>query len=150
MSSLLIDAIMIFLLGGVILYTIRLQSKLESLQSVHQELSPILKNLPGTLLQTSASVGKIRQLSVEINESLGHKIPLASSLRDELSFMLEQGDKLAQRIEALYHDAHQQIETVSTVPFKKSDASLSLKAEDSILQKSEASESLLSSLRSMR
>lgn len=99
--SILIDLSVAGLLAVAILYAIRLNRTLESLREGKAELATLIGRFDEAAAHAERSVARLGQSTTEQGKILNAAITEAQALRDELAFMLERGDTVADRIATL-------------------------------------------------
>lgn len=103
--SLALDIAVGVLLVVTILYAFRLNRQLNTLRRGNTELQTLVAALGEASERAEAGVRGMRRAAQENGEALQKAIERAQTLRDELSFMIESGDAVANRIEgALAHN----------------------------------------------
>jgi len=112
MHSFVLDFIMSGLLVAVIVYSVKLSQKIDTLNAIRAEITPLIGNLTTIMNQASANVARLKTLSGDINTSLGQSVPKAQALKDDLSFLVEHGERLAQRLEVKITEGRQSLEVV--------------------------------------
>ena len=99
--SILIDLSVAGLLAVAILYAIRLNRTLESLREGKAELATLIGRFDEAAAHAERSVARLGQSTMDQGKILNAAITEAQALRDELAFMLERGDTVAERIATL-------------------------------------------------
>ena len=99
MHSLIIDCVMITLLIGVMFYSWKMGRKLKALRSISHEMSPVLQDLSKVLAQTQINLAQLRTTAKDIEAELNKKLPEAESIRDDLTMLVEHGNKLGDRLD---------------------------------------------------
>lgn len=99
MHSLIIDCVMIALLIGVMFYSWRMGKKLKVLKSISNDMSPVLHDLSKVLAQTQINLAQLRTTAKTIEAELDKKLPEAESIRDDLTLLVEHGNKLGNRLD---------------------------------------------------
>jgi hypothetical protein len=99
--SIAIDMAVAGLLVAAILYAVRLNRTLESLREGKSELATLIGRFDEAAAHAERSVARLGQSTADQGKVLNAAIAEAQALRDELSFMLERGDTVAERIAVL-------------------------------------------------
>ena len=99
--SIALDVAVAVLLGAAILYAIRLNRTLETLREGKAELAALIGRFDEAAAHAERSVAKLGQSTADQGKFLDAAIAEAQALRDELAFMLERGDTVAERIATL-------------------------------------------------
>ena len=99
--SIAIDAAVAALLVAAIVYAVRLNRTLESLREGKSELAALIGRFDEAAAHAERSVVRLGQSTADQGKVLNAAIGEAQALRDELAFMLERGDTVAERIAGL-------------------------------------------------
>ncbi len=98
--KLLLDLVMAVLLGITIYYCTKLNKRIRILQDSKGELASLSQKFDESTQQATRSINEIHVVSKKINESIKTKLEKANYIVDDLAFMIEKGNKLADRMEA--------------------------------------------------
>ncbi|WP_448188902.1 DUF6468 domain-containing protein [Azospirillum sp. sgz301742] len=96
--SLVIDLIMVGLLVATIAYAIILNRQIVRLRESRGELAELIKGLNEAMTKADAGVRGMKATAHNTGEGLQKTIDKAGTLRDELQFMIEAGNTLADRL----------------------------------------------------
>jgi hypothetical protein len=107
MNTILLDGLMISLLAMAIIFCWRLNGRLNNMRKMGHELKPFMKGLGSYIDQIGSYLTQLKDISETGHKSLGQQIPQAARLRDEFDLFLEQGERLAVRLEEVMTRAHQ-------------------------------------------
>jgi hypothetical protein len=99
--SIVIDVAVVGLLAATIFYAIRLNRSLASLREGKAEIATLIARFDDAANHAERSVSKLGHSTAETAKVLNAAISEAQALRDELAFMLERGDSMAERIATL-------------------------------------------------
>lgn len=77
----LIDLIMIGLLIGVILHSVRLTQSLSNFKTLHGEIIPLMKDYAKQIIETQSQLQELKKVSSEVDHIINSRIPLPSWLR---------------------------------------------------------------------
>lgn len=99
--SIVIDLSVAGLLAVAIVYAVRLNRTLEALRDGKAELATLIGRFDEAAAHAERSVARLGQSTTEQGKVLNSAITEAQALRDELAFMLERGDTVADRIATL-------------------------------------------------
>lgn len=91
----LLDFVVVTLLIATILYAISLNRKLEALYKNREELQKFIENFSQSLSKAEMSMNKLRLSGEKVFSELGTKLQEGGTLRDDLGYLLERGEKLA-------------------------------------------------------
>ncbi len=105
----ILDLVVILLLIPTIVYAVILNRKLSSLRRSRDELAKIVASFNDATLRAEAGIPKLKKATTEANQTLKERVDKAQTLRDDLAFMVQRAEELANRLEsgvrAARHDA---------------------------------------------
>ncbi len=144
--ELLINLAIIALLIPMIIYAYRLNKNLEILRQNQNSLAKLVEALNEATFKAENSIPKLKSATEHSSENLKEVVDSAKELKDDLLFINERADSLAERLEQVISDGRQ---------FKKTDSSPQKKQipqEEPINEdeRSEAEMELLKALRSIK
>ncbi len=96
--TLALDLLMVILLVATIVYAIILNRQIVRLRESRGEMIELVKGLNEAMTKAEASVRGLKRTAGETGESLQRTIDKAAGLRDELQFMIEAANTLADRL----------------------------------------------------
>lgn len=94
-TSLIIDVLIICLLAATTGYCIVLNRRLGQLRAGHGEFVQLIGSFNDATERAEASVARLRAASEDNGGALGDRIEEAQALRNDLSFLIERGARLA-------------------------------------------------------
>ncbi len=97
----LIDLIMIGLLIGVILHSVRLTQSLSNFKTLHGEIIPLMKDYAKQIIETQSQLQELKKVSSEVDHIINSRIPPALVVKNDLDFMIARGNELADHLELL-------------------------------------------------
>ncbi len=97
----LVDLIMIGLLIGVIIHSIRLTQSLTNFKTLHGELLPMMKDYAKQVIDTQSQMEELKKISSEVDHIINSRIPPALVIKDDLDFLVSRGNELADHLESL-------------------------------------------------
>lgn len=97
--GLILDILVIALLGATIFYAATLSRRLAQLRGDRGELQSAVRALAEAAAKAEASVKGLRNSADEAGGKLQKQIDRAQALRDELTFLVDAGEHLADRLE---------------------------------------------------
>lgn len=100
LATMLINGVIIVLLVLTIGYCWMLNRRIKVLQDSKSELAMLLKHFDDSTQRASESIIGLQTASKRIGENIQHRIDKANYLLDDLAFMIEKGNKLANQMEA--------------------------------------------------
>jgi len=160
--KILLDLIVSALLVATITYAIRLNSRLTSLRKNRDDMSKIIVSFNEATVRAESSIPKLKRAAEEAGGSLQERVEKAQSLRDDLAFMIERADTMANRLENAVRSARSEVRSPaqpasaprvggSKAAQAATMAAAAAAAEDSDAdERSEAERELLRALQSMR
>lgn len=96
--SIALDVALVVMLAGAIFYAVRLNRTIEALREGKGDLAVLVGRFDDATAHAGRSIAKLGQATAEQGKMLDAAIAEAQALRDELAFMLERGDTVADRI----------------------------------------------------
>lgn len=103
--GLFVDIFVSILLVAVIVYAVRLNKSLSSLKSNKAELESLVASFNDSTNRAEASVARLKASAVETAKSLQENVARAQELRDDLSYMTDRANEMADRLEGAIGDA---------------------------------------------
>jgi hypothetical protein len=101
----ILDALVIILLAGTIVFAARLSLHLRNFRSNRDELDALVRQLVEQVTQAERAIAGLREAAREGGRDLQQRINEARALADELQFMNETGNNLAGRLEKVSSSA---------------------------------------------
>ena len=101
-AKLLLDTLIIVLLALTISYCWLLNRRIKILQDSKSELAQLLKYFDESTQRASESIVALQAASKKIGENIQTRIEKANYAMDDLSFMIEKANKLADQLEASF------------------------------------------------
>lgn len=95
----LLDLIIAVLLIATIGYAITLNNRLTALRRNRDQMSKIIASFNEATVRAESSIPKLRRAADEAGGGLQERVEKAQSLRDDLAFMIERADTMANRLE---------------------------------------------------
>lgn len=102
--SLVLDLVMVGLLVATITYAIILNRQIVRLRESRGELAELIQGLNDAMAKADTSVRGMKATAHNTGEGLQKTIDRAATLRDELQFMIEAGNALADRLSGFSDD----------------------------------------------
>src|SRR4051812_38557449 len=96
----ILDIVVILLLIPTIIYATILNRKLGALRRSRDELAKIVASFNDATLRAEAGIPKLKKATTEANQTLKERVDKAQTLRDDLAFMVQRAEELANRLEA--------------------------------------------------
>ncbi|MBY6262304.1 hypothetical protein EI613_10305, partial [Azospirillum sp. 412522] len=96
--SIIIDVVMVGLLAATIAYAIILNRQIIKLRESRGEMAELIQGLNEAMGRADSGVRTLKKAAGDTGEDLQRTVIKAQALRDELQFMIEAGDTLANRL----------------------------------------------------
>lgn len=164
-----LDLVVSILLIATIGYAVMLNQRLTQLRRNRDDLAKIIVSFNEATVRAESSIPKLRKAAEDAGMSLQERVEKAQSLRDDLAFMIERADTMANRLENGVRSARTEVRTPpaaketsrvttgtmsSERPSQNSRAATVAAAaaasEQDVDERSEAERELLRALQSMR
>lgn len=98
MTYMILDCLMILALSLMAYYCYHLHKRITTLKQTTNNLVPVLKQLGGTLSTAHIILERFRNASNDVNKNLVPKIQEGSKIRDDLAYLTEYAEKLAENL----------------------------------------------------
>ncbi len=95
----ILDLVVSVLLIATIGYAWMLNQRLSSLRKNRDDLAKTIAAFNEATLRAESSIPKLRKAAEESGQTLQERVEKAQSLRDDLAFMIERADTMANRLE---------------------------------------------------
>ena len=142
--ELLINLIIIGLLVPTIIYAYRLNKNLSILRHNQNSLAKLIQSLNEATIKAEHSIPKLKSATESTSGELKEVVDNAKTLKDDLMFINERADNLADRLENVIHNSRK-IETD-----RKDNPPHTTEIKDENISRSEAEMELLKALRSIK
>ena len=103
--TVLLDVVIVTLLVPTIVYAVILNRKLKGLRRNRDELGKMIASFQDATTRAEAGIPKMRKAVLDVGETLRESMEKTQVLRDNLAFMSECADSMANRLEAQLRDA---------------------------------------------
>ena len=120
--ELIINIIIISLLIPTILYAYRLNKNLEAMRKNQNSLAELVRLLNDATIKAEDSIPKLKTATQTTSGELREVVDNAKNLKDDLMFINERADNLADRLENVIHNGRQ-IDLITNVPPQTTDTS---------------------------
>src|SRR5262249_11494618 len=97
--KLILDVIVAILLAATIAYAAMLNSRLGQLRKNRDDLAKLVSAFNEATARAEGGIPKLRRAADEAGATLQERVEKAQSLRDDLAFMIERADAMANRLE---------------------------------------------------
>ncbi len=140
--ELIINLVIILLLVPTIIYAYRLNASLKTLRENQNSLAQLVNALNEATFKAENSIPKLKSVTEHSSEGLKEVVDSAKELKDDLLFINERADNLADRLENVISTSRSALKTDSAAP--------AAVRNDTSESRSEAEEELLKALRSIK
>jgi len=148
--GLLIDVLGAILLIVVIVYAFRLNRSLSALKSNKAELDGLITTFTDSTNRAEASVARLKSSAMETATALQSNVSKAQELRDDLAFMTDRAEELANRLEAAISTARNATPRATEVPKRETESAETPKSNADQDQRGKSKAELLRALQGMR
>ena len=100
-----LDIILILLLAATLFHALRLERALGVLKRDRGELESLISGFNDSTRQAEQGIDRLRQTAEGAGRQMAKQIEIASSLKDDLMFLSERSDRLAERLDQLVRAA---------------------------------------------
>jgi cell division septum initiation protein DivIVA len=107
--KLILDVVVAVLLVVTIVYAWVLNQRLTQLRRNRDDLAKVVTSFNDATARAEAGIPKLRRAAEETGQSLQERMEKAQSLRDDLAFMIERADAMADRLEQSVRGAREEI-----------------------------------------
>jgi hypothetical protein len=101
----LLELVLILLLAGTLFHAMRLERALGVLKRDRAVLEELVAGFNESTRQAESGIDRLRAAADGAGRQIGRQIEQAQLLRDELDFLADRSDKLAQRLESAIRSA---------------------------------------------
>ncbi len=109
--KLVLDVMVAVLLAVTIIYAWVLNQRLSQLRRNRDDLAKVVSSFNDATARAEAGIPKLRKAAEETGSALQERVEKAQSLRDDLAFMIERADAMADRLEQAVRAAREEIRT---------------------------------------
>lgn len=97
--ALLFDIVVAFLLLATIIFAVILNRKLSMIHNSREELQALLDHFSKSLNRAEDGILELRKAANSIGEGLDSQIKKTVALKDDMAFLIERGENLANQLE---------------------------------------------------
>jgi hypothetical protein len=142
--ELILEIVLVVLLGATLVQAVRLERALGMLKRDRSSLESLVAGFNASTRQAENGIERLRAAADGAGRQIERQVAASISLRDDLSFLTERGDRLADRLDSLVRAARPLAADVMAEP---SPAVLELAGSATGNRRTEAEKSLLQALR---
>lgn len=99
--SMIFDVAILATLGFTIVYCMRLSKQFTQMQADRRAFETLIQSLNVAIARADATLKNIRETAMQNGDALQEKNNRARAMADELEIMIQAGDNLANRLQAL-------------------------------------------------
>ncbi|MBR9973209.1 DUF6468 domain-containing protein [Magnetospirillum sulfuroxidans] len=107
--KIILDLLVSVLLVATIGYAVMLNQRLTQLRRNRDDLAKIIVSFNEATVRAESSIPKLRKAADDAGQSLQDRVEKAQSLRDDLAFMIERADTMANRLENAVRSARTEV-----------------------------------------
>ncbi|HTH17885.1 MAG TPA: DUF6468 domain-containing protein [Magnetospirillum sp.] len=112
--KIILDLLVSVLLIATIGYAVMLNQRLTQLRKNRDDLAKIIVSFNEATVRAESSIPKLRKAADDAGHALQERVEKAQSLRDDLAFMIERADTMANRLENGVRSARTEVRTSPT------------------------------------
>jgi hypothetical protein len=118
--KLILDVIVAILLATTITYAVMLNQKLMQLRKNRDDMAKLVSAFNEATARAEAGIPKLKRAAEEAGSILQDRVEKAQSLRDDLAFMIERADAMANRLEGSVRTARGEAKPTPSQPSSSS------------------------------
>lgn len=103
--SLALDIILVLLLAVTIAYCVMLNNRLRVMRSAQAEMLNLIQEFDRATVQAKTGIADLRQAGGEIATRLQEQVKRAQALSEDLSYMIDAGDRMAEKLDGRMQSA---------------------------------------------
>jgi phage shock protein A len=96
----ILEVVLVLLLGATLFHALRLERALGVLKRDRAVLEELVEGFKESTLQAETGIERLRSAADGAGRQMARQIETAQRLRDDLSFLADRSDKLAERLES--------------------------------------------------
>ena len=97
----LLELALVALLGATLFHAIRLERALGVLKRDRVQLQELVAGFNSSTRQAEAGIERLQLVADNAGQDIARQVDAALSLKDDLALLIERGDRLADRLDAL-------------------------------------------------
>lgn len=107
--KIILDLLVSVLLIATIVYAVTLNQRLTQLRKNRDEMAKIIVSFNDATVRAESSIPKLKKAAEDAGMALQERVEKAHSLRDDLAFMIERADTMANRLENAVRSARTEV-----------------------------------------
>jgi hypothetical protein len=104
----IIDLIMMGLLVGVIIHSVRLSKSLSGFKQLHSEILPLMQEYTKTVQSSFQQIDSMKKISGESDHISNSRVPAALTIKKDLEFLVGRSEELADHLEFMIRSGRDQ------------------------------------------
>ena len=96
-----LELVLVALLAITLVHAIRLERALRAMRSDRASLGDAIAGFDDSARQAEAGIGRLHLVSAETAQALAQRLEQGATLKDDLSFLIERSESLADRLDML-------------------------------------------------
>lgn len=96
-----LELILVALLGVTLVHAVRLERALRILRQDRTALGEAIAGFDDSARQAEAGIGRLQSATAESAQLLGRRLDQGAMLKDDLAFLIERGEAVADRLDGL-------------------------------------------------
>ena len=97
----LLDVVVVVLLAVTLFHAVRLERALGTVRRDRAALAEMLEGFDASTRQAESGIDRLRGLADGAGRQIAKEVQAATALRDDLAFLIERGERLADRVDGL-------------------------------------------------
>lgn len=97
----LLDIVVVALLAATLFHAVRLERALGAVRRDRAALAQMLEGFDTSTRQAESGIDRLRGLADGAGQQIAKEVQAAAALRDDLAFLIERGERLADRLDGL-------------------------------------------------
>lgn len=111
-----LELILVVLLAVTLVHAVRLERALQSLRTDRAALGNAIAGFDDSARQAEAGIGRLHSASTDTANVLTQCLNKGASLQDDLAFLIDRGEALADRLDTLVRGGRQLAQAIPAVP----------------------------------
>lgn len=139
----IVDLIMMGLLIGVIIHSVRLSKSLSGFKQLHSEILPLMQEYTRTVQSSFQQIESMKKVSTDIDHIINSRVPAALTIKNDLEFLIGRSEELADHLEFMIRrDRDREFSPLTKQPIKEVSRKSSSKNKEAIVDMNQEKESI--------
>ena len=96
-----LELVLVALLAITLVHAVRLERALRAMRNDRASLGDAIAGFDDSARQAEAGIGRLHSVSAETAQALAQRLEQGATLKDDLSFLIERSESLADRLDTL-------------------------------------------------